>query len=113
MRPVPLPNGVEVFLGVDEPKPTGVRSVDDDALPAPDRMLDERRTDASRGESSESSDRFEPAREVGREPELLPARLEARFDWRRVVNAICSSVYGVSNDCRPIGRLRSDFSLIC
>ena len=68
--------GVDAFLGVDEPKPTGVGRTG--ARP-PDLIDDDLRMPPPRGEeSSELREMFEPVREGGLDPPLLPGWPEAR-----------------------------------
>lgn len=84
---LPLGKGVvEDFLGEDEPNPTGVR-MEDDRPPAPDRILDERRTELPLGESSEFKEMFDPVRDGG----LEPLRDPGAADVRLLVKLICSS----------------------
>jgi len=78
VRPLPL-TGVDVFLGVEEPKPTGVCLYGGLPAEAPDLMLEVLRT-PPRGESSESKDRLDPVLDGGLEPFLDPGWA----DWRRV-----------------------------
>lgn len=70
-RLLPLIRGVEALRGADEPKPTGVMR-GAEALPPPDLMLDDLRTEAPLGLSSEFRLTLEPVREGGREPPREP-----------------------------------------
>ncbi len=93
----PLDIGVDAFLGLDEPNPTGVwRS--DDVLPPPDLMLEDRLTLPPLGESSELSDMLDPERD-GIPLCLLPPYMP-------------SSPASKEARVPPMGRLRSDFCLI-
>lgn len=79
VRLAPLPNGVDVFLGVDEPNPTGVWRYGGRPELPPDLMLEVRRTPPLYS-GSESRDKLDPVREGGREPFREPGIP----DWRRV-----------------------------
>ena len=77
---LPLANGVEDFLGAEEPKPTGVIL---GAEPRPPlRMLEDRLTEEPpRGLSSELRETLEPVLDGGLEPFLEPgAALDRRKD---------------------------------
>ena len=82
---LPLVTGVEVFLGVEEPKPTGVCLYGGRPILPPDRMLEVRRTPPLEF-SSESIDKLDPARDGG----LEPFRDPGIPDWRRVNPVIVS-----------------------
>ena len=86
---LPLPMGVEAFLGEDDPNPTGVLRLD--ARPPPDRMLEDRLTELPPlGESSELSEMLEPVLDGGREPLRLPAAPGMPEGLRE--NPTCSSM---------------------
>ena len=70
--------GVDAFLGVDEPKPTGVGRV---CCRPPDLMDEDLRMPEPPGLSSELSEMLDPVREGGREPPLEPG--PPRPLWRR------------------------------
>ena len=79
---LPLPlvaAGAVVFLGVEDPKPTGVCLYGGRPAEAPDLMLEVLRTPPL-GESSESKDKLDPVLDGGRDPFLDPGAA----DWRRV-----------------------------
>ena len=63
----------DIFLEEDDPNPTGscLSEVLPEA-PPPDLMLELLRTAPPRGCSSELRDKFDPAREEGRDPLRLP-----------------------------------------
>ena len=81
---LPLASGVELFLGEELPKPTGVLS--EETRPPPDLMLEERRTEEPRGLSeSELRETLEPAREGPREPPLRAVMAEERREVKPIV----------------------------
>ena len=85
---LPLPMGVEAFLGLEDPNPTGVLRLD--ARPPPERMLEDRLTELPpRGESSEFKEMLEPVRDGGLDPFLLPA---PGIPEGRRENPTCSSM---------------------
>lgn len=84
---LPLVMGEEAFRGADEPNPTGLgRS--DETRPPPDRILEDRRTELPRGESSEFRDILEPVRDGGRDPLRDPLGMaDERRDWKAMVSS--------------------------
>ena len=93
VRPLPLVAGVEVLRGVDDPKPTGICLYGGlPMLPAPDLMLEVRRTPLPRVPSSESfKDRFDPVLEGGLDPFLDPGP-PGCVDCLRVKPAMVSGI---------------------
>jgi len=74
VRPfLPLVAGDEVLRGDEDPNPTGVGLYGGlPTLPAPDLMLEVRRTPLPRGPSSESKERLDPVLDGGLDPFLDP-----------------------------------------
>ena len=93
----PFLTGVEVFRGVEDPKPTGVclyGGLAPPTLPAPDLMLEVRRTPLPRVPSSDSrsSDRFDPVLDGGLDPFLDPGPPPGWVDCLRVKPAMVSGI---------------------
>lgn len=71
--------GVDAFLGLDDPNPTGV-CLSDETLPPPDLMLDDLLTLLPPSLSSEFRETWEPDLDGGREPPFLGGGMPL---WRR------------------------------